>query len=180
MDNRFRADQNDYDFNNESLIANYESIEKLAILKPQSKDYILCFDTSSIDNSNHNNNNNNSNGNGSESSVSVGLNSSSHECKISAKEEDLKLMSDSFNSSSNESSSYYMYNNSSNGEHHHERPDTSSSKTDNRKELEENKNDDENTFKSALDSCDSGVDTARTLSPYVFSNFVLTKNQDEV
>ena len=28
---------------------NYTSIEKLDILKPQSKDYILCFDTSSID-----------------------------------------------------------------------------------------------------------------------------------
>ena len=28
---------------------NYTSIEKLAILKPQSKDYILCFDTSSLD-----------------------------------------------------------------------------------------------------------------------------------
>ncbi len=28
---------------------NYTSIEKLDILKPQSKDYILCFDTSSIE-----------------------------------------------------------------------------------------------------------------------------------
>ena len=35
--------------NDESMSANYTSIEKLAILKPQSKDYILCFDTSSID-----------------------------------------------------------------------------------------------------------------------------------
>lgn len=172
-DNRFRADQNEYDFNNESLIANYESIEKLAILKPQSKDYILCFDTSSIDNSN---NNNNSAANGSESSVSVGLNSSSHECK---NKDELKLMSDSFNSSSNESSSYYMYNNSSNGEHNHERGDTSASPKGNNKELEENKNDEDNTFKSVLDSCDSGVDTARTLSPYVFNNFVLTKNNDQ-
>ena len=30
-------------------MTNYTSIEKLAVLKPQSKDYILCFDTSSID-----------------------------------------------------------------------------------------------------------------------------------
>ena len=30
-------------------ITNFTSIEKLSILKPQSKDYILCFDTSSID-----------------------------------------------------------------------------------------------------------------------------------
>ena len=33
----------------ESINTNYPSIEKLAIIKPQSKDYILCFDTSSID-----------------------------------------------------------------------------------------------------------------------------------
>jgi hypothetical protein len=33
---------------NESINTNYTSIEKLEILKPQSKDYILCFDTSSI------------------------------------------------------------------------------------------------------------------------------------
>ena len=36
------------DNNDES---NYASFEKLALLKPQSKDYILCFDTSSIDQS---------------------------------------------------------------------------------------------------------------------------------
>jgi hypothetical protein len=36
-------------YNDESMNTNYTSIEKLAILKPQSKDYILCFDTSSID-----------------------------------------------------------------------------------------------------------------------------------
>ncbi len=35
--------------NDESIMTNYTSIEKLAVLKPQSKDYILCFDTSSID-----------------------------------------------------------------------------------------------------------------------------------
>jgi hypothetical protein len=34
---------------NESMTTCYTSIEKLAIIKPQSKDYILCFDTSSID-----------------------------------------------------------------------------------------------------------------------------------
>jgi hypothetical protein len=30
-------------------MTNYTSIEKLAVLKPQSNDYILYFDTSSID-----------------------------------------------------------------------------------------------------------------------------------
>lgn len=219
MDNRIRggggcvaADHDDYDFNNESLIANYESIEKLALLKPQSKDYILCFDTSSIDNSNNNNNNNGVNG--SATSVNIladgataaaadpdasrvcDLDCSQHnkqqqqpspdqndpndERKRFTEEE---LMTDSFNCSSH-SSSYYIYNNSSsNGE----QPDSLSTKgTDNNNKImmmkldgeNNNKNDDESTFKSTLDSCDSGVDTARTLSPYVFSNFVLTKNQD--
>jgi len=35
--------------NNNNTDLNYTSIEKLDILKPQSKDYILCFDTSSIE-----------------------------------------------------------------------------------------------------------------------------------
>ncbi len=35
--------------NEESIMTNYTSIEKLAVLKPQSNDYILYFDTSSID-----------------------------------------------------------------------------------------------------------------------------------
>lgn len=96
--------------------SNYTSIEKLAILKPQSKDYILCFDTSSIDQT---------------SSVT------SNENLAQATNDQNKNKDSSIEISEATTS-------------------TDSSKTD-------------GSNKQTSESSDSGVDTARTLSPYVFN-----------
>jgi hypothetical protein len=47
--NRLMVQKVKISYQDESINTNYPSIEKLAIIKPQSKDYILCFDTSSIE-----------------------------------------------------------------------------------------------------------------------------------
>lgn len=175
LSSKISNENNTTNQHNESL--NYKSIEKLPILKPQSKDYILCFDTSSIDNSS-----------------SLVSNDGMNSLINSPTQERFKLMSDSFTSSSNEGS-YYMFN-GSNGKNllkTNETNNNSSSSGSSSKKLNSNSNaklmisndannnvnTNENTFKSVLDSCDSGVDTARTLSPYVFNNLVLSKNTTE-
>lgn len=96
--------------------SNYTSIEKLAILKPQSKDYILCFDTSSIDQT---------------SSVTS-------------------------NENLDQATSDQNKNKDSSIEISEATTSTDSSKTD-------------GSNKQTSESSDSGVDTARTLSPYVFN-----------
>ena len=139
-------------FHNESLTTNYKSIEKLEVLKPQSKDYILCFDTSSIDNSSSIESNDVMN-----SLLHSPINENSN----------FKLLDDSF--SSNESS-YYIYNSSLN-----ENDDKKSN--NNKPKIIINDVTNDNNYKSVLDSCDSGVDTARTLSPFVFNTVCLNNNK---
>lgn len=144
-------------FHNESLTTNYKSIEKLEVLKPQSKDYILCFDTSSIDNSSSIESNDVMN-----SLLHSPINENSN----------FKLLDDSF--SSNESS-YYIYNSSLNEN------DDKKSNNNNKPKIIINDVTNDNNYKSVLDSCDSGVDTgtntARTLSPFVFNTLCLNNNK---
>ena len=119
---------------NESITTNYTSIEKLPILKPQSKDYILCFDTSSID-------------------QSASILSSNNEEEKSLKD---KLGSDLNNEMKFLNSSISSASVSGVGS------ETGQSKLCEINEVL-------STHLKIVDYPDSGVDTARTLSPHVFN-----------
>jgi hypothetical protein len=100
---------------NESLT--YNSIEKIAALRPQSNDYILCFDTSSIDNSN-----------------------------LSCSGGDDGRSSTSIIKDNNNENSYYLFN---------------------KNKINENDTNLASTSTTNNVVSDSGVDSARTLSPFV-------------
>jgi hypothetical protein len=136
---------------NESMTTCYTSIEKLAIIKPQSKDYILCFDTSSIDQTSSNTScdlNNLAN----LLSASEILNSNSVEIKSHT---DNSVLSSTYTSTAS---------NEDNG-----RKKTIKvilTKSDNDDSREEKKV----ILLNSLDYPDSGIESARTLSPQIYTN----------
>jgi len=131
----------------------YTSIEKLAIIKPQSKDYILCFDTSSID-QNSTSTSCDLNNLANLLSASEILNSNSVEMKSHT---DNSVLSSTCTSTT------------SNEDHNNGRKKTIKvilTKSDNDDSSEEKKV----ILLNSIDYPDSGIESARTLSPQIDSN----------
>jgi hypothetical protein len=183
--------------NDESTNTNYTSIEKLEIIKPQSKDYILCFDTSSLDHSSNQSiasgdYNQASNFKGTDKLLGVAsattTNNAASNLSISQtipNEKDILNASigaggnHHLNIKSNNSASvgciniklndndFYDYENEQQLIRRHRDDHQSENKTQNTR------------VSGNIDYPDSGIDTARTLSPHLFTSCAFSIPSDD-